>query len=50
MPYIIVAVIAFALIMLGTYARRKFDFRIGRGIGDVNREKWGLEEHEEYHE
>lgn len=51
MLFIVVAFITFALIMLGTYTRRKFDFRIGRGIGDKNREEWGLDEpREEYHE
>ena len=51
MLFIVVAVITFVLIMLGTYARRKFDFRIGRGIGDVNSKEWGFEENqEEYHE
>ena len=51
MLFIVVAVITFALIMLGTYTRRKFDFRMGRGIGDINRERWGLDEpDEEYHE
>ncbi len=47
MLYLVVAVITFALIMLGTFAKRKFDFRIGRGIGDANRKKWGFEEEDE---
>ena len=51
MLYILVAFLTFALIMLGTFAKRKFDFRMGRGIGDANRKEWGLEEEKkEYHE
>lgn len=51
MLFVVVAVLAFALIMLGNFAKKKYDFRMGRGIGDINREKWGLDEaNKEYHD
>ncbi|MGX8729112.1 MAG: hypothetical protein ACSW75_06020 [Lachnospiraceae bacterium] len=50
MEIILIALVIVGIMIFSAYMMIKVGIKTGRGIGLKNREEWGMEEREEYHD